>query len=493
MNKPVFFMATHRSGSTLLMEILKKMDQIGRPGELFYPQNVAELLRREGQSPTESLEKWLPYVVQEGSSPNGRFASKIFADNLRWLAGQLSGKEWPEGINSLPEFFNRYFPDAVFIEIRRKDKVKQGISLLKAMQSGVWHSTQLQKVKARKPYYQRDLIQWTVKNFLQNEEDLEAVCHELGVEPMRLYYEDFIKDVPGTLKSIFAAVGAEIPDGSIPVPELRKLSNPQSEAWLERFQQEQEDAKGPGQPLLTCGADPVFQVDLVTPDGPLLPGTCVEMGCNLKNLHHEPLQFIGRHGADGSIHLCLEVINPANQDILAEHRLPVPYRLEPGEQEGLQFHFQAPAEAGAYKLRVKATQLGLGELPTVGSQSTEIAIDAQLDESVRRVFGDFEHTPDNWYHSSWFGYFYANSFPWILSLSHGWIQVIEDEEKTQGDGSVSFYDFYLGKWSSSPADYPSIARHNGQVLDYIKTEGETRIFRDEQGGEMTVPLSKNEA
>ncbi len=485
-------MATHRSGSTLLMEILKKMDQIGRPGELFYPQNIAELIRRDGQSPTESVEEWLPYVVREGSSPNGRFATKIFADNLRWLAGQLSGKAWPESIKSLPDFFSRHFPDAVFIEVRRKDKLKQGISLIKAMQSGVWHSTQLQRVKARTPYYQRDLIQWTVKNIHQNEEDLESVCTALGVDPLRLYYEDFIKDLPGVIGTIFDAVEAELPDGSLPVPELRKLSNPQSEAWLERFQKEQEDAKGTGQAILQIGSDPVFQINLVNPEGAILPGTIVEMGFDLKNISPNALQFIGRHGADGSIHLHLEVVREADQEVVAEHRLPVPYRLEPTQSEKLQFHFQAPTDTGNYTLRIKATQLGLGELPLDGTGSVEVVIDAKLDQSVRRIFGEFTHTPDNWYYSPWFGYFYANPFPWILSLSHGWVKVVEEEEEKPEDGSVTFYDFHLGKWSSSSTHYPRIKRHNGQVLHYLQTEGETRTFQDDAGRELKFPLSKNE-
>ena len=365
------------------------MDIIGRPGELFYPQNIAEILRREGNKPAMEINNWLPQVIQEGSSPTGWFAAKIFADNFQWLAKQCSAASWPDSAKDLQGFFKQHFPGAVFFSIRRRDSVKQGISLHKALQTGIWHSNQVGKVKSRKAYYQRDLIQWAINNIKRQEEDLETVYSELGVTPVTFYYEDIIKDIPGTLATIFKAIGEPIP--AIPLPEikLRKLSNPENKAWQERFNQEQEIAQSGGQALLEKGDSPVFTLNLIPSKEPVLPGTKLELSFSLENGSGQAIGFIGHRGGSGSIHLTLQTHEASSGELISEPRLPTPHRMEPNETQTLDFHYETPSRPGDYQLSVKAEQLGLGLLNLSGCTQISINVSAHLEEPIKRIFGSF--------------------------------------------------------------------------------------------------------
>ena len=119
-----------------------------------------------------------------------------------------------------------------------------------------------------------------------------------------------------------------------------------------------------------------------------------------------------------------------------------------------------------------------------------IEVSNHLDAPIRKLFGDFEYTADNWYYAPWFGYFYANSWPWILSLSHGWLKV--EEEQSEAAECLHVFDFKLGAWSTSAGDYPQIKRGDGSKLRYITTEGETRTFEDGLGNAVQLPLSNDD-
>lgn len=470
--KAVLFAATHRSGSTLLMETLKRMDWIGRPGEAFYPQNIAEMLRRHGKEPDLHFHNWLPEVIAAGRSPTGWFSSKIFADNLRWLAQLAGGQEWPDSAPALTDFFREYFPGAIWIRIRRKDQLRQGISLLKALQSGLWHSTQRKIVQARKPYYQRDLLEWAVHNISQQEATLDHFFATLGVSPTVLYYEDFSKDIAGAVAAIGLTVGQVAPALPEAAPGLERLSNPESESWLNRWQTEEEDMRRSPQPVLDRPEEPVFRVSLELPQDPVLPGARVEVPFSVTSLRDRPLRFMGKPDRVGTISLWLQVVAD-DGSIQQEKRLPNPYLLEGGETAELLFHLDVPREPARYTIRVTGRQNGLGPVSIVSDAPWPLEVSNQLEADLRKVFGEVQITPDNWYYSPWFGYFYANAFPWVLSVHHGWLRVETDLSSMQ---RLTVYDFVLGTWTTSADRFPSLELADGTSLRHQSTENGSRTF-----------------
>ncbi len=483
--RSIFFAATHRSGSTLLLETIRKLDLLGRPGEFFYPRNIRDIQMRLGQSQDLAMANWLPAVLTEGSSPNGFFSAKVFADNFHWLAEQVSGSPWPDGRSALAGFFTTHFPGARFLSIRRRDKLRQGISLLKAMQSGLWHSTQKCKVLVREPYYHRQRIQWAISNIEQQEEELDSVFESLGIIPKTCFYEDIIDDLPGILSDIFDFAGVVLPVKELPRINLARLGNLQTDSWVKRYQREQADAEGAGQAMLPDSDSPVFQIDFEQPSSFQVPGIQLESKYRIRNLRKETIRFIGHKGGRGSIYLTLHLTGPGGQRLEPE-LLPVPYKLEPNEEVTLDFHCALPRKGGTYAMEIRAKQMSSTELCISGSPTAHLTISTQLDKPVRKLFGDFEFTDDNWYYSPWFGFFYVNAWPWILSLSHGWLRIND----TSGQSGLCLMDSELGDISCSRDSYPVITTKESARLKYYKTENEFRIFLDSGSREVQVPLSQ---
>jgi LPS sulfotransferase NodH len=468
------------------------MDLMGRPGELFYQDNVSEILRREALAPNCHMERWLPAVISEGSSPNGYFSAKLFADNLTWLAETYANGKWPDARSSLPDFFNNYFPGAKFVIIHRKDKLAQAISLIKAIQTGVWHSYHRSRVHPRQPYYQRNLIQWAMVNIQEQIHALTEFTDLMGVSPLEVFYEDFIQDIPGTIKNLCQEAMVEVQIDQIPEVPLKKLSNRESKSWYQRFKQEELDAQTNGQSLFQTSDSNLFQIDLERSAEAKIPGARVYMRFSIKNLMQDKVRFIGKDNHTGTVQLFVHLEGSEGNFSRTRELLPVPYSLESNGEETLAFQLQVPSDPGSYTIRIEAEQVGFGLLPICGAYSAELTVPGDFESSVRSVFGEYQHTSDNWYYSSWFGYFYPSFFPWIFSLNHGWIRVRKGSESKAFDPNerVEFEDFHFGKWETTPSQYPHITRA-GTAMQYQRTDLECREFKGNNGELLHVPLVPN--
>jgi LPS sulfotransferase NodH len=486
-HRSIFFAATHRSGSTLLLETIRTLDCLGQPGEYFYPKYIHELQLRLGLEQDLSPSSWLPAMRAEGSSPNGVFSAKVFADNIRWLSEKISGRPWPDGLDSLPGFFATHFPGAHFISIRRRDKLRQAISLHRAMQSGLWHSNQRSKVIASKAYYHREHIQWAISNIENQEKDLDALFKELDVVPVTYYYEDIVENLQGTLIEISGLVGEQLHDSRLPRIELKRMSDLQTDAWIERYQQEEQDAQGPGQADLTHTDEPVFEIILNQTSSPQLPGTRLQSKFQIRNLGQKPVRFIGHKGGRGSIQLMVQIKGPDGPYAGAE-RLPVPYELDAGEDMMLDFNIAIPRKAGTWSLEITAEQRGVANLCVTGSPRASLEGSGHLEQPLLTLFGDYEFTEDNWYYSSWFGFFCVKAWPWILSLNHGWLRITPGSP-TSDPSLLCLKDSELGDWSTMGSSYPEIQTDQGRYLRYQKTVEEVRIFINDNGEEFQLPLS----
>ncbi|MEX0322239.1 MAG: Stf0 family sulfotransferase [Puniceicoccaceae bacterium] len=485
--RSIFFAATHRSGSTLLLEAIRDTDQLGLPGEYFYPRFIRELIWHNDPKQALAANHWLPLVIEKGISANGVFSAKLFADNLHWLAEHVSGDPWPEGLKSLPGFFRAHFPNAEFISIRRRDKLRQGISLLKAMQSGIWHSNQKAKVIARQPYYDRQRIQWAITNIEAQEKDLDLLFEALGITPKTIYYEDFSEDLESTLAELFDYLGEKSPERGADPGTLKRLSDAQTESWVERFEQEANDAQGPGQALLDDVDSPVFEIQLEQAASTCIPGTRLVSSFRVRNLMNDSIRFLGKNGGRGSIHFHLDTIGEDGQLLFTEP-LPVPYELKQEEEIRLEFHSPIPQQSGKVWLQFRAEQKGMKELMLSGSTKVALEVSAEIDGPVRSLFGEYEFTGDNWYYTPWFGYFDVSSWPWVLSLSHGWL-LLADTVMDSSEPILRVMDSEMGEWSTSRDTYPNIMTQSGSKLRYTDSKDDQRSFLNEAGEEISVPLS----
>lgn len=253
--------ATERSGSTLLCEGLAASGVAGRPQEYFEALRATGLPRQPreyfeecsdpslggrlppvetGPAAGEAGEVLLARAREEGTSPNGVFGAKIMWGHLDdFLArfGPLAPPRHPARRRRLEELF----PGVRFVRVVRRDKVRQAISLWKAIQTAGWRA---EEEADRRPVYDRAALDHLIRRQFQHEREWTRFFEEGRVEPLEISYERFSEAYEETLRSVLAWLGipeaAEVPIGP---PPLRRQADETSEAWHARYL---EDAKRPG-------------------------------------------------------------------------------------------------------------------------------------------------------------------------------------------------------------------------------------------------------
>ena len=158
--------ATPRSGSTLVCQALKETGVAGRPEEYFEalehsgrprrpeeyfnavedPSILNQLQRRgiadepQPRSPLWSrtaYDRYLEWAMEQGTTPNGVFGAKLMwgylGDFVSLLRNVPEYRELP-----LAELLPAVFPDLQFVRVVRANKVRQAVSLWKAVQTATW-------------------------------------------------------------------------------------------------------------------------------------------------------------------------------------------------------------------------------------------------------------------------------------------------------------------------------------------------------------------
>jgi LPS sulfotransferase NodH len=176
--------------------------------------------------------------VLEFQTVNGIFGTKfswiefeLFLNAARKLTGS-SGIQLNDA-----ELADVFFPNAVYIHLKRKNKVKQAISYAKAMQNGIWH-VQAEQAKDNKVYalpeeYNREHIEACLDNLLAFDVAWENYLQRHNLPFMELWYEDLAKDYIGKMHEIYAYLGIQREEVS--EPPLKKLANTESQEWVKRF------------------------------------------------------------------------------------------------------------------------------------------------------------------------------------------------------------------------------------------------------------------
>ena len=85
----------------------------------------------------DTYDQYLAWALREGTTPNGVFGAKLMWGYLGDFAQLLRGIEGMAG-RPLPELLARAFPGLRYVQITRQNKVRQAVSLWKAVQTQAW-------------------------------------------------------------------------------------------------------------------------------------------------------------------------------------------------------------------------------------------------------------------------------------------------------------------------------------------------------------------
>ncbi|MET0685147.1 MAG: Stf0 family sulfotransferase [Solirubrobacteraceae bacterium] len=257
--------ATPRSGSTLLCHLLDQTGLAGhpeeyfealrhsgvprRPHEYFDPERHANIIERlafrempDGPMPEPSplwqpdaYERYLEWTLEQGTTPNGVFGAKLMWGYLGDFATLLRGIEGNAG-RPVPELLARSFPGLRYVQITREDKVRQAVSLWKAVQTQAWRQDGGGAAGEKaEPVFSFRAINFLVRQLTAHDASWDAYFLGLGVESLKVTYEELAADPDPVIRRVLAHVGAEVPaDLRIDAPKLQVQADARSEEWVQR-------------------------------------------------------------------------------------------------------------------------------------------------------------------------------------------------------------------------------------------------------------------
>jgi LPS sulfotransferase NodH len=269
--------ATPRSGSTLLCHELDQTGLAGHPQEYFealrrsgvprrpheyfdparHPNIVERLAFREmlegAPKPNplwrpDTYDQYLAWALREGTTPNGVFGAKLMWGYLGDFAELLRGIDGMAG-RPLGELLARAFPGLRYVQITRRDKVRQAVSLWKAVQTQAWQREAGADAGAGRmpdPVFSFRAINYLMRQLTAHDASWDAFFLGLGYEPLKITYEELAESTDAVVRSVLDHLGIVAPsDLQTGAPRLSVQADEISEQWVARVLEHLEALEAP--------------------------------------------------------------------------------------------------------------------------------------------------------------------------------------------------------------------------------------------------------
>lgn len=239
--------STPRSGSTLLGHGLWTSGLGGKPAEYFNRVRYPTLMRRWRTLPPPLLT--LAELVGSRLSAlslSRALLSRYTRDLVRYRTGdngvfgvKIHHSQYAREIAPLP--LGALLPGARFVYIRRRDTVRQAVSLLKARQTRRYRATQQAHGVAS---YDFQALRASHREIEAEERGWQSTFARQAMRPLSLTYEDLVDDYPSTVLSTLRFIGVDTPRGfRLPAPTITKVADTLSEEWVARYRDELTSAR----------------------------------------------------------------------------------------------------------------------------------------------------------------------------------------------------------------------------------------------------------
>lgn len=231
---------TQRTGSTLLCKAIESTGVAGKPREWFnFPPDLLSTYRKTDHAELQE------YLWKIGTTDNGVFAinHSFYEPHFTQLIETLRKfPACPPTVTKRTEVWEQVFPNHRHIFMTRRNKIRLAVSWWRAIQSGEWH---LPTDQPRKPVDLSNAYSFDAINHLYNECSMrEAGIQEFfiegGITPLNIFYEDFIQDYEGAVRTLLDYLELDSSSVTITPPALTKLADDVSEEWVQRYREERQ-------------------------------------------------------------------------------------------------------------------------------------------------------------------------------------------------------------------------------------------------------------
>jgi trehalose 2-sulfotransferase len=178
-------------------------------------------------------------ALRGGTTPNGVFGAKVmwsyFPDFLELMRGipRFAGM----GDGSL---LNAAFPELSYVFVSRSDKVRQAVSLWRALQTWVWRKSSgaspQEELPERQIVYSFDAIDHLVDQLRRQEDAWRGFFFRIGQRPLALYYEEVATDPDAAVARVLDMLEIPRERAAPPTPrQIGRQSDEISESWVQSY------------------------------------------------------------------------------------------------------------------------------------------------------------------------------------------------------------------------------------------------------------------
>jgi trehalose 2-sulfotransferase len=273
--------ATPRSGSTLVCHALEETGVAGRPEEYFEALRHSGRPRRpeeyflgvEDQSIRDHLgersvgsdpqprsplwsraayDRYLEWALEAGTTDNGVFGAKLmwgyFGEFVSLLRNIPAYRDVP-----LAELMPTVFPNLTFVRVVRANKVRQAVSLWKAVQTATWREDQASAgavsveddgsppyrsfIEEHRPQlrFHYKAIDHLLAQLLVEEASWDAFLEHSGIKPILVLYENFAADYETSTLNLLERIDLSCPDDFEFEPRMKRQSDRINDDWTKRY------------------------------------------------------------------------------------------------------------------------------------------------------------------------------------------------------------------------------------------------------------------
>ena len=182
----------------------------------------------------ETYDQYLAWAIERGTTANGVFGAKIMWGYLGDFADLLRGID---GLRALPipQLLNEVFPALRYVQITREDKVRQAVSLWKAVQTQAWRREGEGKADVEVEFSFR-AINYLVRLLTAHDASWDAYFLGFGRRPLKVTYEELAAAPEPTVRRVLQHLDIEVPGAlKLEGPYLKVQADEVSEDWVRRF------------------------------------------------------------------------------------------------------------------------------------------------------------------------------------------------------------------------------------------------------------------
>jgi LPS sulfotransferase NodH len=153
-------------------------------------------------------------------------------DDFAHFAGELPA------FRGLPleELLPAVFPKPRYVWVTRRDKVRQAVSLWKAIQTEAWRGDDAEG--DHEPIYHEKALEHLVKMLADHDTHWESFFTRTGIEPLVITYEDDLNEGPEqAVRQVLRRLDLSVPLGWHAPAHMQRQADERSERWVAQYRE----------------------------------------------------------------------------------------------------------------------------------------------------------------------------------------------------------------------------------------------------------------